>query len=84
MTMFTSAKIINLQHLGRIAGVGYWKIYNRQKIGPGRTASPLSAADRTKLSNALQAELIPIFEELGFNIKVTRKRPIKEEVEKVA
>lgn len=67
MSMFKKSKIISIQYLAKMAGVPYWKIYNRKT---GSTERRMDLADRTKLANALQKELMPIFKDLGFTITI--------------
>lgn len=75
MSMFNESKIISIRYLADRAGVSYWKINNRKsEAGRSKTISPLKLSDRTLLANTLEKELTPVFNDLGFNIKITRRR----------
>jgi len=62
-------KLINIKHLAEKSGISYTRLHMRRN---GRTLTPLNLADRTKLANAITAELDTIFRELGFEISLKK------------
>lgn len=61
-------KIISLVKLAKSSNIDYMKLYYNIS---GRYNS-LDFNDKTAICNALQSEIKPLFEFLGFNIKLTR------------
>lgn len=70
-TLPFQTKIINLKRLADISGISYNTLYG-MKIGRTGKRTPMSAADKTKLANALMKELKITFVDLGFEINLNR------------
>lgn len=68
---FEDLKLIRLSELSRLTGIPYTKIYFRSN-GVVKSALPLK--ERTKIVNAIFKEIGPLFEDLGFDLKVTQKK----------
>lgn len=68
---FEKLKIINLTQLAKQSNVSYTKIYFRKH---GWVKAEMTLPDRTRIVNAIKAEIMPLFEELGFGIDI---KPMK-------
>lgn len=66
---FKFLETFNLIKLAEISNVPYHKLYYRKT---GKTQENLTPEDSTKVANGLKKSLDPLFEKLGFAIKINR------------
>jgi len=66
---FKILETFNLMKLAEISNVPYHKLYYRKT---GQTKENLTPEDATKIANGIKKGLDPLFEKLGFSIKVSR------------
>ena len=66
---FKFLETFNLIKLSEISGLTYHKLYYRKT---GQVKESLTPEEATKIVNGLKKGLDPLFEKLGFSIKVSR------------
>lgn len=69
MKGYQNFDILNLKIVSKVAKVGYTKLYFRKT---GRIEKELEEQDKTKVVNAIQKYLAPLFLRLGFTLTIAR------------
>ena len=67
---YENLEIFDLKKLAELSGVEYAKMYFRKT---GRTKSAMDLKDATRMVNAIQKQLMPVFSTIGFRLIIERK-----------
>lgn len=62
------SKVISIRPLAKLAGIGYFKLYLRQK---GVYKTELKQSEKTKTANALIRDITPFLADLGYDVAIS-------------